>query len=144
MAGHVSDSHLAKLSFTVGRFQIPFGWQYMGHDVIIWYAVCSSAPHPQDAVEAMPHLCRDDRKRLTLVRRRFSRTQAGLRNPIPGGRASTSSKNECRREVPLLYPMLHQWSAHLATLVPSSLASLSSSRAAGTKGCLDLSCQCLP
>ena len=55
MAGYVSDSHLAKLSFPVSRPRIPFGWRYMGQNVIIWSAVCSSAPHLQDAVEAMPH-----------------------------------------------------------------------------------------
>ena len=123
----------------------------------IWMAICGTrcynmvcslllctAPHSQDAVEAMPHLGIDDRKRPTPVRRRFSRTQAGLGSPIPDGRASTSSKNECRREVPSRHPMLHPWSAHLAAPVPSSLASLSSSRAAGTKGCLDLSCRCPP
>ena len=138
MVGHVSNSHLAKLSFRVNRPRMPFGWRYMGHDVIIWYAVCSSASHSQDAVEAMPHLCIDDRKKPTPVWRRFSRTQAGLGSPIPGGRASTSSKNECRLEVPSRHAMLHLWSAHLAALMPSLLASLSSSRAAGTKGCLDL------
>ena len=131
MAGHVPDSHLAKLSFTVSKLRIPFGWRYMGHDVIIWSAVYFSAPHPQNAVEAMLHLCIDDRKRPTPVRRRLSRTQAGLGSPMPGGRASTSSKNECRPEVPSGRLMLHLWSFHLAALVPSSLASLSSSRAAG-------------
>ena len=100
MAGHVSNSHLAKLSFTVSRPRIPFGWRYMGQDVIIWSAVCSSAPHSQDAVEDMPHLCIDNRKRPTPVRRRFIRTQTSLRSPIPYERASTSSKSECRREVP--------------------------------------------
>ena len=142
MASHISGSHLVQLSFIVSRPRIPFGWRCMGHDVIIWSAVCSSAPHSQDAVEAMPHLCIDDRKRSTPVRRRFSLTQAGLGSPMPDGRASTSSKNECSRDVLSRHPMLHLWSAHLAALVPSSLASFSSSRAAGTKGCLDLSCRC--
>ena len=87
--------------------RIPCGWWYMGQNVMIWSAVCSSAPHSLDAVEAMPHLCIDDRKRPTPVRRRFSRTQSGLGSPIPGGRASTSSKNECRREVPSRHQMLH-------------------------------------
>ena len=105
MAGHVSDNHLAKLSFTMSRPRIPLGWRYTGHDVIIWCAVYSSAPHSQDAVEAMPHLCIDDRKRPTPVRRRSSRTQAGEGSPIPRGRASTSSKNECRREVLYRHPM---------------------------------------
>ena len=143
MDGHVSDSsHLAKLPFTVKRPRIPFRWRYMGLDVIIWFAVCSSAPHSQDAVEALLHLCIVDQKRPTPVRRRFSQTKAGLESPIPGEKASTSSKNECRREVPSRHPMLHLWSAHLAALLPSSLTSLSSSRAAGTKGCIDLSCRC--
>ena len=96
MAGRVSDNHLAKLSLTVSRPRIPFGC----------FAVCSSAPHSQDAVEAMPRLCVDDRKRPTPVRRRFSRTQASLGNPISGGRASTSSKNECRQKVPSRHTML--------------------------------------
>ena len=135
MAGLVSDSHLARLSFTVSRPRIPCGWRYMGHDVIIWSAICSSAPHSQDAVENMSHLCIDDRNRPNPVRRRFSRTQAGLESPISDGRASTPSKNECRREVLSRHPMLYLWYAHLAA-VPSSLASLSSSRAAGTKGVL--------
>ena len=139
MTGHVSGSHLANLSFTVSRPRIPFGWRYMGQDVITWSTVCSSAPHSQDAVEAMPHLCINDRKKPTPVWRRFSRTQAGLVSPIPGGRAFTSSKNECRRKVLSRHSMLHLWSAYLAALVPSSLASLSSS-----KGCLDLSCRCPP
>ena len=141
MAGHVSDSHLFKLSFTASRPQIPFGWRYMEHDLIIWSAVCCRAPHSQDAVKAMPHLCIDDRKRPTPVQRRFSPTQAGLGSPIPSGRTFTSSKNECRREVPSRHPMLHLWSAHLAALEPSSFASLSNFRAEGTKGFLDLSCQ---
>ena len=144
MAGHLSDSHLAKLSFTVSRPRIPFAWRYAGQNVIIWSAVNSSAPHSQDAVDAMPHLCIDDRKRPTLVPRRFSRTQAGLGSPIPGGRASKPSKNECRREAPSRHPMLQLRSAHLAALVLSSPASLSSSRAAGAKECLALCCRCPP
>ena len=144
MAGHVSDSHLAKLSYTVSRPRISFGWRYMGQDVIIRSALCSCAPHSQYAMEAMPHLCIDDRKKPTPVRRRLSRTQVGLGSPIPDVRASTSSKNECGREMPSRHPMLHLWSAHLVAPVPSSLASLSNYRTAGTKGCLDLSRRCPP
>ena len=144
MTGHVSDSHLAKLSFTVSRPQIPFGWRYMVHDVIIWSAVRFSAPHSQNAMEAMPHLCIDDRKMPTPIWRRFNQTQAGLESPIPSGRTSTSSKNECRREVLSCHPMLHLWYAHLAVLVSSLLASPCSFSAAGTKECLGLSCQCPP
>ena len=38
--------------------------------------VCSSSPHSQAAEGAMPHLCKQERKRPTPVRRRFSRTHA--------------------------------------------------------------------
>ena len=135
MVGHVSVSHLAKLSFSVSTEQTSNPIWMAAQDVAISSAICSSAPHSQNAAEPMPHLRLDDRKRPTPVQRRFSRTQAGLGSPISGRRASTSSKNECRQEVSSRHPMLHLWSAHLAALVPSSLASLSSSRAAGTKGC---------
>ena len=94
-------SHLAQLSFTVSRPRIPFGWRYEGQNVTIWSAVCSSAPHSQDAVKAMPRLCIDEGKRPTPVRRQFSRTQAGLGNPIPGGKASTSSKMKVDEKCPL-------------------------------------------
>ena len=75
MDGHVSDSsHLAKLPFTVNRPRIPFGWRFMGQDVTIWSAVCFSAPHSQDAVEGLLHLCIVNRKRPTPVWGRFSPT----------------------------------------------------------------------
>ena len=119
MAGHVSDNHRAKLSFTDTESHLD--GLYMEHDVIIPSAVCSSAPHSQDAVEAMLHLCIDDRKRPTSVRRRFSRTRAGLGIPIPGGRAFTSSKNECRREVLSCHLMLHLWSPILLRWCPVRL-----------------------
>ena len=140
MAGHVSDSHLAKLSFTVSRPRIPFGWRYMAPDVIVWSAVCSSAPHSQDAVQRHSPIYALMTERGQI---QSGDSSAGPRRvweaQFQVGRAS---KNECRREVPSRHSMLHLWSAHLAALVPSSLASLSSSRAVGTKECLDLSCRC--
>ena len=99
MAGHVSDSHLAKLSYTVSRPRISFGWRYMGQDVIIRSALCSCAPHSQYAMEAMPHLCIDDRKKPTPVRRRLSRTQVGLGSPIPDVRASTVHHQKMNADV---------------------------------------------
>ena len=42
------------------------------------------APHSQAAEEAISHLCRQERKRPTPVRRRLSRTQALLGRVIPG------------------------------------------------------------
>jgi len=49
-----------------------------------WSTVCS-ASHSQAAEEAIPHLYRQERKRLTPVRRRLSRTQALLGRVIPRG-----------------------------------------------------------
>ena len=56
-----------------------------GHVKIMWFAVCSLAPHSHFAEEARPHLCMDEPKRPTLVRRRLSLTQAVLIKLIPIG-----------------------------------------------------------
>ena len=50
-----------------------------------WSTACLSAPHSQVAEEAIPHLCRQERKRPTPVRKRLSRTQSVLGRVIPGG-----------------------------------------------------------
>ena len=55
-------------------------------------------------------------KRATSVRRRFSRTQAGLVSALPPWNGVHIIKNKCRREVPSRRPMLHLWSAHLAAI----------------------------
>ena len=55
----------------------------MGHVKIMWSAVCSSAPHSRFAEEAIPHLCMDEPKRPTPVRRGLSLTQAVLVKLIP-------------------------------------------------------------
>ena len=55
----------------------------MGHVQIMWSAVCSLAPHSHSAKEARPHLCMDEPKRPTPVRRRLSLTQAVLVKLIP-------------------------------------------------------------
>ena len=85
MARNVSDSHLAKLQFPLSRPTIRFGWRYMGQDVntVCGLFLCTTLTGRH--VEAMPHLCIDDRKRQTPVRSWFSRTQAGLGSPIPMG-----------------------------------------------------------
>ena len=70
-----------------------------GQDVIMWSAVCSSAPHSQAAVEAIPHLCTVgatphlcivERNKLTPVRRRLSLTKNGLGRYISSGLGLTS------------------------------------------------------
>ena len=63
MVGQVFVSQLTKLSSTVVRPRFPQGWRYVGHDVMTWSAVCSSAPHSQAADGAIPHLHIVERKR---------------------------------------------------------------------------------
>jgi len=58
--------------------------------------VYSSAPHSQAAEEAIPHLYKQERKRLPLVRRRLTRTQALLGRVIPGVCAPVSGINVWR------------------------------------------------
>ena len=57
----------------------------MGQVKIIWFAVCSLAPHSHFAEEARPHLCMDEPKRPKPVNRRLSLTQAVLVKLIPIG-----------------------------------------------------------
>ena len=52
---------------------------------IMWSAVCLLAPHSHFAEKARPHLCMDEPKRPTPVRRRLSLTQAALVKLIPIG-----------------------------------------------------------
>ena len=57
----------------------------MRHVKIMWFAVCPLALHSHFAEEARPHLCMDEPKRPTTVRRRLSLTQAVLVKLIPKG-----------------------------------------------------------
>ena len=57
----------------------------MGHVKIMWSAVCSLARHLHFAEEVRPHLCMDELKRPTPVRRRLSLTQTVLVKLIPMG-----------------------------------------------------------
>jgi len=47
-----------------------------------WSTVCSSAPHSQVSERAIPHLCKQVRKRPTLLRSRLSRTHVFLAEPF--------------------------------------------------------------
>ena len=116
----------------------------MGQDVITRSIVCSFAPHSQAAVEVIPHLCVSKQNRPTPVRRQLSLTHAGLRKLNAGGTGLTSLINVWSREVFSRHSMLHLYSGHPATLVPDWERTFSSSSAAGTNGCLDLSCPSCP
>jgi len=58
-----------------------------------WLTVCSSAPHSQAAEVAIPHLYKQERKRLTLVRRRLSQTKAILGRAAQEGGAGVRYEN---------------------------------------------------
>ena len=67
------SQHLVSSSKTV-RLIIPRGARCMEHAKIMWSAICSLAPHWHFAEEARPHLCMNEPKRPTQVRRRLSLT----------------------------------------------------------------------
>ena len=71
--------------------------------------VCSSAPHSQAAEEVIPHLHKQERKRLTPVRRRLSRTQVlSSGEGHSGGGASVGDENaeSCGIVRPLRIPLV--------------------------------------
>ena len=78
------SQHLAS-SFKTVRPIIPRGARCVRHVKIMWFAVCSLAPHSHFAEEPRPHLCMDEPKSPTPVRRRLSFTQAALVKLIPMG-----------------------------------------------------------
>ena len=68
-----------RLSLSSSRVRPCSPWgPWIGHWRLTWSTVCSSAPHSQAAEDATADLHRQERKRLTPVRRRLSRTQAVL------------------------------------------------------------------
>ena len=75
------SQHLVSSSKTV-RLVIPRGARCVGHVKMLWSAVCLLAPHSHFAEEARLHLCMDEPKRPTPVRRRLSLTPAVLVKPI--------------------------------------------------------------
>ena len=101
-----------------------------------WSRVCSSAQHSQAAEEAIPHLYKQERKRPTLVWRRWSRAQALLGMVIPGYLPYSGIK--VRSLVGLsAHSAFHWWSTHCAARMLLS-EKLMSCCAVGTNGCLDL------
>ena len=85
------SQHLV-LSSKTARPIIPQGAQCMGHIMIMWSAICSLAPRLHFAKEARSHLCMDEPKRRTPVRRRLSLIQAVLVKLIPIGLVLTLDK----------------------------------------------------
>ena len=79
------SQHLVEPASKTVRPIVPRGAQCMGHVEIMWSAIRSLAPHSHFAEEARPHLCMDEPKRLTPVRKRLSLTQAVLVKLIPIG-----------------------------------------------------------
>jgi len=63
----------------------PWGGRWIGHRRTTFSTICSSASHSQAAEEAIPHVCKQECKHPTPVRRRLSRTYAVLGRVMPGG-----------------------------------------------------------
>ena len=78
------SQHLVLPSKTV-RPIIPGGALCVRHVKIMWFAVPSLVPHSHFTEGARPHLCMDEPKRPTPVRRRLSVTLAVLVKLIPMG-----------------------------------------------------------
>ena len=72
-----SSQHLVS-SFKTVRPIFPRGARCVGHVEIMCSAVCSLPPHSHFAEEARPHLCMDEPKRPTSIRRQLISTQAVL------------------------------------------------------------------
>ena len=129
----VLSSHSVVSSSRTVRPCSPWGGRWIGHWTTTWSTVCSSAPHPQAAEEAIPHLYKQERKRPTPVRKRLSRTQALLGRVIPGVCVPVSGIKGLSA-----HSALRWWSAHCAARMLLSSEKLMSCCAAGTNGCLDL------
>ena len=102
-------------------------------------ADCSFVPQLQSAVEVIPYLCVSEQNRPTPDPRRLSLTRAGLKKLIFVSIGRTFLINAWRLEAFSRHSMLHLYSVHRAALVPDWVRSFSSSNAAGTNRCLDLS-----
>jgi len=77
-SGQVLSSQLIVSSSRTVRPCSPWGGRWIGHWMTTWSTVCSSAPHSQAAEEVIPHLghphlCKQERKCPTPVRRQLSR-----------------------------------------------------------------------
>ena len=132
------SQHLVSSSKTV-RPYIPVGARCVGHDEIMWSAVCSVAPHSQFGEGARPHLYMSEPKRPVPERNRLSLTQDALGRLIPNGLVETLGMKAWSADVLVEYSKFQLVFAHCAALMPISDRLSSNLRAAGTKGCLDFS-----
>ena len=118
----------------------PFVDEYW-HLCIIQFAVLSYMAHSQIALGATPHLCMDEWKHQTPVRRWFNLIHAGLNRANPSGQGPASGMKERSLEALLCHSALQVRSAHSTTLIFCSLMVLMNCFAAGTNGCCNLSCR---
>ena len=109
-------------------------------DLTTWSMVCSSALHSQAAEEAIPQLYKQGQKRLTLVQRWLSQTQAVLGRVILRRWVPVSSMKMCSLVRLSAHSALHWWSTQCTTCMLLFSDKLMSCSAAGTNGCLDLRC----
>jgi len=126
-------------SLRAAKPSAPFGGWHRWHEASMRLAVWSSALHLQFVEGTKPHLCIVERNSPMLVRRWFSLTQEGLGRIIPGGEGPAEGINVMRWDVFFCHSVFHSSFAQRATVVLDLSRSFSSSSAAGTKGCLDLS-----
>ena len=122
-------------SSTTSNLWYLLGAQCNGHSGITWAAVWSNAPHSHIDVRASPLLCMDDWNLSTPVRRRLIRVQeAGLGRTIPSGLALGLVTKRRSYNWSSEYFSFHLLSIHRAAQMLCLDNSLSSLRAAGTKG----------
>ena len=132
------SSHSIVSSSRTVRPCSPWGGRCIGNWRATGSTVCSSAPHSQAAEEDIPHLYKQERKHLTPVRGRLSRTHFVLGRAIPGGWGPVPGM-KMRSLVELSnHSAFHRWSTHCDARMLSSSDELMRCCAAGTNGCLDL------
>ena len=113
------SQHFISSSKTV-RPIILRGARCTGHVKTMWSAVCSLAPRSHFAEQARPHLCMDELKRPTPVRRRLSLTQAVLVKLIPIGLVLTLGMWTQSADILLEYFVSHAKFVHWAVRMPNS------------------------
>ena len=119
MANSVSCSH-ALVSGPKWKRPASEGGLYMGQPVIMCSAVCSGSPHSHAALSDRPHFFKDDLKRLTPVRRRFSEVHRWRGMSSPATPPPGSGMYRWMREGPAVSHDCFQVAANQASLDKSS------------------------
>jgi len=107
---------------------------------VIGRLLLCSASAVRHAKDTKPHLCIIERNSSTPVRRQFSLTQEGLCRVIPGG--EEPGDGVCGSEKYFSTIPYSTYPFQKVAVVLNLTRSFSSSGAAGTKKCLDLSSHC--